>query len=387
MLLHSLRLKDFRAHAASDIQFGTGMNLVCGANGIGKTNILEAIHFLSLTKSFLTSKDQYLLRHNASFFELIGEFAGEHRKQINVRVAFVLGEGKKIFVNGSPVERKADHIGTIPTVLLSPQDYALTAGGPSERRRFINNIVCQASSSYLDDLLRYRRTLKQRNEVLYRMKRFGPGGGEDTLESWTNELVEIGTRIVSARLKFCSVFSELLTDAHVLLGDVVERPSFEYRGVGGTSLTDKPADIKAAFWSALRRERHRERHRGITLVGPHRDEITFFLDDLDLRRYASQGQHRTFGMALKLAQFQYLRNVTDETPIMLLDDVFDNLDRERIQLFIRILQNEGMGQSIITAARKEILDEFVELDAEANKLIELPMFMENKLTEVPVHTE
>ena len=387
MILNTLRLKDFRTHSATEIHFGDGMNLVCGANGIGKTNILEAVHYLSLTKSFLTTTDHYLLRHDTAFFELVGEFTGEHRKQVKVRAAFTPGEGKKIFVNGSPVERKADHIGTIPTVLLCPQDYTLTAGGPSERRRFINNIICQSSSSYLDDLIRYRRTLKQRNEVLYRMKRSSPGGGEETLESWTNELVEIGSRILSARLKFCEVFSGLLTKAHELLGDAVERPSFEYQPIGDVTATTKLRDIRDAFLAAVRREKHRERQRGVTLVGPHRDEITFFLDDLEVRRYASQGQHRTFGMALKLAQFQYLREVTDENPIMLLDDVFDNLDRERIQLFIRILRNEGMGQSIITAARKEILDGFVEFNIEAFRLIELPLMLENNLAEESVQAE
>ncbi|GMQ81649.1 MAG: DNA replication/repair protein RecF [Rhodothermia bacterium] len=387
MILNTLRLKDFRAHLASEIHFGDGMNLVCGANGIGKTNILEAVHFLSLTKSFLTTTDHYLLRHDAPFFDLVGEFTGEHRKQVKVRAAFTPGEGKKIFVNGSAVERKAEHIGTIPTVLLCPQDYTLTAGGPSERRRFINNIICQSSSAYLDDLIRYRRTLKQRNEVLYRMKRSSPGGGEETLESWTNELVEIGSRIISARLMFCHVFSGLLTKAHEMLGDAVEKPTFEYRPIGDATATTDRADIRDAFLVAVRREKHRERQRGVTLVGPHRDEITFFLDGQEVRRYASQGQHRTFGMALKLAQFQYLKNVTDETPIMLLDDVFDNLDRERIQLFIRILQTQGMGQSIITAARKEILDGFVEFDSDSNELIELPMVLENNSVEVSVDAE
>ncbi|TDI68940.1 MAG: DNA replication and repair protein RecF [Bacteroidetes bacterium] len=387
MILNTLRLKDFRAHSESEIHFGERMNLVCGANGIGKTNVLESIHYLSLTKSFLTSTDQTLLSHEAPFFELLGEFTGEHRKQLKVRAAFVPGEGKKFFVNGSPVERKADHIGTIPTVLLCPQDYTLTAGGPGERRRFINNIISQSSSSYLDDLIRYRRTLKQRNEVLYRMKRSNLSGAEETLESWTIELVEIGSRIISARLNFCGVFSGLLTKAHEMLGDVVERPSFEYRPISDTISTTDLADIRDAFTAAIRKEKHRERQRGVTTVGPHRDEITFFLDDLEVRRFASQGQHRTFGMALKLAQFQYLRNETDETPIMLLDDVFDNLDRQRIQLFIGILQEQGMGQLIITAAQKEILEGFIDFESESNQMIELPLMPENNPIEMAVHAE
>lgn len=387
MFIDSIRLKDFRAHTSSELEFNPRMNLICGPNGIGKTNVLEAIHFLSLTKSFLTSTDQYLLRRDAAFFEIEGNFTGERRKSVRVRAAFVPREGKRLFVNDTVVERKADHIGTIPTVLLCPQDYALTSGGPAERRRFINNIICQSSATYLNNLLRYRRALKQRNEVLYRIKRSGLSGGDDILEPWTNELVDLGSQIVSVRMKFCDTFSQLLLGAHKRLGEAVEKPSIQYLPFGRNELPNDESLIRESFSEVLRAEKKREKRRGISLVGPHRDEIVFLLDGEEVRRYASQGQHRTFGMALKLAQFHYLKNVTEETPIMLLDDVFDNLDGQRIALFLDILQSEEMGQCIVTAARKEILDGFVDFDAESNKLISLPMVEENISANGSVHTE
>ncbi len=393
MILENIHLKDFRIHQDTKLSFGSGMNLITGPNGIGKTNILEAIHFLSLTKSFLTSSDGNLLRHGAAFFSIIGNFSSRHRKTLQVKAISPRGDVKRLFVNGSEVERKATHIGEIPTVVLSPQDYTLTAGGPRERRRFMNNIISQSSSTYLADLLRYRRVLRQRNELLMRLKRSAQAGGEDLLESWTKELVTIGARIIEARLKFCDVFSELLCDAHEQLGGVLERPTLSYSPIEGYNISPNEGvyrditreAIASAFRSVLDKRTKGERERGVTLVGPHRDELVFKIDDLEVRRFASQGQHRTFGMALKLSQYRYLLYMTEEEPIMLLDDVFDNLDRDRITLFLGILQNEGMGQTIVTAARKEILEGFVDFTGGNNRMIELTGAGENQPSPIPVH--
>ncbi len=393
MILKNIHLKDFRAHQDTELSFGPGMNLITGPNGVGKTNILEAIHFLSLTKSFLTSSDGNLLRHGAAFFSITGDFTGRHRKNLQAKVVSSRGILKRLFVNGSEVERKATHIGEIPTVVLSPQDYTLTAGGPGERRRLMNNIISQSSSTYLSDVLRYRRVLRQRNELLLRLKRsVQEKSGEELLESWTNELVTIGASIIEARLKFCDVFSGLLCDAHEQLGGVLERPTLVYSPIEGYLLSPNEGlsevlslnDIESAFRDALNRRSRRERERGVTLVGPHRDEVVFRIDDLELRRFASQGQHRTFGMALKLSQYRYLLDMTEEEPIMLLDDVFDNLDRDRITLFLGILQDEGMGQTIVTAARKEILEGFVDFMDGDNRMIELKRTGENQLSPIPV---
>jgi len=377
MVLQHIKLKDFRFHEAAEFAFGPGVNLICGPNGTGKTNILEAIHFLALTKGFLTSSDEILLRRESTFFEIVGRFAGERRSQITVRTVFAKGVGKKLFVNGSEIERKADHVGTIPVVLLCPQDQALTAGSPAERRRFLDTIISQSSAAYLENLFRYRRALRQRNALLQSLRRPGPFGeamgGKELLESWTNELVETGADIIASRSAFCDAFSDRLSRAYERLGDVVERPRLSYSTIdlAGSDPTDRES-IVIAFRNAAKRLSPTERSRGVTMAGPHRDDLKFSLDRLNVRRYASQGQHRTFGMALKLAQYDYLREETGERPILLLDDVFDNLDGTRIALFLEILSGQEMGQTIITAARREILDRFIEIGDENVRMIELP---------------
>jgi DNA replication and repair protein RecF len=372
MNLQTLHLKDFRIHALAEYTFGPRVNLICGPNGVGKTNLLEAIHYLALTKGFLVSSDQILLRKGASFFELKGVFSGERQHRIAVRAAFARNEGKKFFVNGGEVERKSSHVGRIPLVLLCPQDQALTAGPPAERRRFLDNIISQSSSTYLEDLMRYRRALRQRNEVLQGLRRSSPSAAGPLLDSWTNELVETGSRIVCTRSRFSTGFSGQLALAHERLREAVEQPRLQYvsfDGLEGGGISVE--DARDAFVQALERRAQAERSRGITLAGPHRDNLKFSLDGLDVRQYASQGQHRTFGMALKLAQYQYLHEMTGEKPILLLDDVFDNLDGHRIGLILDLLQEPEMGQTVITAARRDILDRFLEYDTGRVDLIEM----------------
>jgi DNA replication and repair protein RecF len=372
MNLQTLQLKNFRIHASAEYTFGPHVNLICGPNGVGKTNLLEAIHYLALTKGFLSSSDQVLLRRGEQFFELKGAFTGDRSHRIAVRAAFAGNEGKKFFVNGGEVERKSSHVGRIPLVLLCPQDQALTAGPPSERRRFLDNIISQSSATYLEDLLRYRRALKQRNEVLQNLRRNAAAAARPLLDSWTNELVETGGRIVCSRSRFSAVFSDQLTAAHQRLREAVERPRLRYAtfdGLTGGGISED--DARTAFATALERRAQAERARGITLAGPHRDDLKFSLDGMDVRQFASQVQHRTFGMALKLAQYQYLHEATDEKPILLLDDVFDNLDSHRIRLFLDLLQEPEMGQTVITAARRDILDRFLEYGDDRVNLIEM----------------
>ncbi len=365
MIIKRVSLKQFRAHEETVLSFQSGLNIISGPNGTGKTNILEAVHYLCLTKSFLTSSDRYVLRRGAPFFEIIGDFESSAGRSLVVRIAFVPGEGKKIFVNGVHVQRASEFVGRIPVVVFSPDDYVITAGGPEERRRFINTIISQSSSIYLDDLIRYRRTLKQRNELLQRQRRRMGGADSGQISSWSQELVEMGSRIFHARLLFVERFSRLLDDAYRQIGSVIEEPRILYKPLGG-ALTVGDAgkmrdveEIKELFRSELQNCESRERERGLTLAGPHRDDLLFELDGFPVRRFASQGQHRTFGLALKLAQYNFLLESVEEKPLLLLDDVFDNLDHTRIDVFFSILHETGMGQSLITAARKDIFGELI----------------------------
>lgn len=370
MHLHHLAVRSFRSHVSTDLSFTPKVNILFGANGIGKTNLLEAIHYLCLTKSFLVSKDQYVLKKGAVFFEIQGEAERDSNRPLRVRVAYVPGEGKSVFVNGAPLERMTDIVGKMPIVICSPDDYALTASGPEVRRRFLNNILSQARPVYMTNLMKYRRALKQRNELLgqYRRTRFQMPEG--VLDSWNAELIGRGARVIRKRIDFINTFSKYLSDAYNYLGTAVEKPTITYQ----TFLKDRDADeenIAKAYYAKLDQALVRERELGRTLIGPHRDELLFKLDDFEVRRYASQGQHRTFGMALKLAQYFYLKDTIEEAPLFLLDDVFGNLDAKRSRVFLELLQSDAIGQSIVTAAQLEPFVDIVPFDGAINQAIEI----------------
>lgn len=372
MHIRSLRLVSFRAHADSTLRFAPKVNLLYGPNGAGKTNVLEAIHYLCLGKSFLASKDSYALRKGAPFFEIEGRFESDNGRDVTMRLAYVPVEGKRIFVNRAPLERLSQVIGIVPLVVFSPEDQALTAGGPDERRRFMDNILSQARPVYLNDLLSYRRTLKQRNELLVQ-GRYGSSvrGQDGVLESWTEELVVLGSRLIAARFRFVAEFDAFLRRAFECLQGDIEEPTLAYHTVVTPDAGLGLSDIERAYRAQLGRVARRERELGRTLAGPHLDELVFKLNGMEVRRFASQGQHRTFGMAMKLAQYFYLRDRLEENPIFLLDDVFGNLDPKRTRLLLELLQTDAVGQSIITAAHAEPLLSVLSIENGVNHAAEI----------------
>jgi len=351
MTLRTLRLRSFRAHAETECTLAPKVNLLYGANGVGKTNVLEAIHYLCLTKSFVASRDRYVVRQGAPYFEVEGTVAGVRSEPADVRIAYVPGEGKKLFVNGAELDRLADIVGTLPVVVFSPEDYDLTAGGPSDRRRFVNNILSQARSVYMDDLLTYRKARRQRNEVLKSYKKRPDPPPPALLEPWTEEVVSLGSRVIHRRHQFLEAFTTYLREAYERIDAVAERPTIAYDTIADLPDDASADDIEAAFRAVLDEKKHQEYDRGTTLAGPQRDELIFRLDDLEVRRYGSQGQHRTFAMALKLAQFFYLDDRADTTPLLLLDDAFGKLDARRTEVFLDLLRSDAVGQSLITATR------------------------------------
>lgn len=369
MILQKLTLRSFRAHRDTTAAFAPGVNAVCGPNGAGKTNLLEAVHFACLSRSFLTPTDSYALRQGDPFFDVTARFRSVAGQESSVRVAFVPGEGKQIAVNGSRLERLADLVGRFPVVVLSPGDHAITGGGPDERRRLVDNILSQAHPVYFADLLAYRRALKQRNALLRTLAGAPRPGPDSALESWTEKCARLGCRLITRRNRFVREFSTYLDDAYRTIEAVAERPSIRYRTlVDGDARTD---DAKAYAQYRVRFDEasSREMEQGRTLVGPHRDEYLFYLDDLEVRRFASQGQHRTFGLALKLAQYFYIQASKDEPPIFLLDDVLDNLDASRRSAILSLLQSQTVGQTIITAADVHFFTPDLDFTSGTNRLI------------------
>lgn len=309
--------------------------------------MLEAIGFLCLGKSFLSARDRHVVRQGETFFDVEGALGSDQRATATVRVAVVPGEGKRAFVNGVPLDRLADLVGKAPVVILSPADAELTAGGPSERRRFLDTTLSQSSPVYLDDLMKYRRALKQRNALLQHVKKGGalPPG---TMDAWDEEVAVLGGRIMMRRRSFLDQFRTFVDEAYHLLEAPGAPPSLTYQ-----PSADEGEEAEAALRRALGRTRQRGRQLGRTPVGPHLDEVVFQLGGLDLRPFASQGQHRTFALVLRFAEALFLRDRLEEDPLLLLDDVFGPLDPERTRLVLDLLQGGAMGQSFLTAAGQE----------------------------------
>ncbi|MFB6273957.1 MAG: DNA replication/repair protein RecF [Salinibacter sp.] len=367
MILHTLRLRSFRAHAESEFELAPSINLLYGSNGAGKTNVLEAAHYLCLTKSFTASRDRYAVRKDAPYFEVEGTVKNVRTNPVTVRLAYVPGEGKSIFVNDVELDRLADIVGTLPVVVFAPEDYDLTAGGPSERRRFVNNILSQARPIYMDDLMKYRRARRQRNEVLRSYKKRPDPPPAELLRPWTEELVSLGSRIVHRRQQFLQDFADDLADAYRRIEAVAEQPTIEYDTIADLPPDATVEDVADAFRKALDRKKGQEQDRGTTLVGPQRDELIFRLDDLEVRRYGSQGQHRTFAMALKLAQYFYLQARSDTEPLLLLDDAFGKLDGERTEVFLDLLRSDAVGQSLVTATQRDPFEAVLDFGTSAHR--------------------
>lgn len=347
MRLLSLRLRSFRAHAETQLDLPSGLTLLVGPNGAGKTNVLEAISYLCLGKSFVAAQDAPVLRRGDAHFEVEGTFQSDRGTERRVRVAFVPGEGKRAFVNGAPLERFADLVGRAPLVVLSPADTELTAGGPVERRRLLDATLSQAYPAYLQDLMAYRRALKQRNALLTHVRRGGalsPG----TMDAWDEEVATLGARLVTRRSAFLDRFADFVAQAHRLLAEPGEPPTLRYAPSVAAS-DDTAGDLRGA----LARTARRSRETGRTLAGPHLDDVAFLLGGHDLRPFASQGQHRTYALVIRIAQARFLHEHLDESPVLLFDDVFGPLDPARCDLLVQMLTERPLGQSLVSSARAE----------------------------------
>ena len=364
MHLTRLRLADFRAHAQTEVHPAPAVNLIVGPNGAGKTNVLEAIGYLCLGKSFLSARDAHVVRRGAEHFEVEGDLEGDTRAPFRARLIVLPSEGKRAFVNKVPLDRIVDLVGRTPVVILSPADHALTEGGPVERRRFLDSTLSQAYPVYLDDLVRYRRALKQRNALLQQVRR-GRALPAGTLDAWDEEVAVLGGRIVMRRRDFVVEFETYLQSAYLQLGEPGDPLDMTY--VPSVSFGDG-TDAETALRRELERTRRRSRETGRTFVGPHLDEVVFRVGGHELRVFGSHGQHRTYALAVRLGQALFLREASEEKPLLLLDDVFGPLDPERTRLVLDLLASGDLGQSFVTAASVEPFRDLLPFDLPAHRL-------------------
>jgi len=355
--LESLSLFDFKNYAEARFDFKSKISCFLGNNGVGKTNLLDAIHYLSLTKSVLGNADAQSVSHGKGQFILQGIF------KINaviaqVTCAYQLGSKKTIKVDGHEPDKLSDHIGKYPVVMVAPNDIELVWGGSELRRKFFDSMIAQVDRQYLENLIQYNYNLKQRNGLL---RLFGEGTVDyDLLEAYNQKLVLSGNYIYQKRKSFLEEFLPLFA-AHYqyLSGENGEASNIAYR-------TDcEGQDFAQILQNSLRKDLVLQR----TSVGIHRDDFLFQLAGYDLKREGSQGQQKSFLIGLKLAEFQCIEAHREVKPLLLLDDIFDKLDDERIDKLVNRVADGAFGQIFITDARPDRSDGLLQ-----NALLEAELF-------------
>lgn len=334
--LTRLRLLHFRNHAELAWEPGPQVNCITGPNGVGKTNLLDAVHYLALGKSYFEPTDQHHILHGQDMFMVQGTFrteAGDDELMCSVR----RGRRKLMSRNRKEYARLADHVGRYPVVMITPYDAVLVSGGSEVRRRFLDGLIAQFDKAYLDRLIRYNRVLVQRNTLLKRFAEQG-GGALSALEPWDMQLDELGTAVHAARTELMDRLVPLLNTHYAAIGSGPEQVALEYR----SDLTDTPLrELLAAAWD-------RDRSAQYTTVGVHKDDLEFTINGRPLKRFGSQGQQKTYLIALKLAQFSLTHAHTGMRPILLLDDIFDKIDPQRMRGLLRMLGDDRFGQVFIT---------------------------------------
>ncbi len=348
MRVRSLRLEQFRNYDILRLYCGEHGNVLLGENGKGKTNLLEAISFACLTKSFFAVNERVVLRVEADWFEVEAQMVSDHGTEYLVRIVYDgASRQKTATINKAPVEPLSSIVGQFPVVILSPENSAITSGTPADRRKFVDLVISQMNRAYLEDLLEYRRVLRQRNKILFDAK-VERRNFQHLLEPWDESLAQRGAHIMLRRRAFVEEFLPHMREAFQRLTRGEEEPAVSYLPSFSVEKKSSATDVKQSFAAALVRRREEELRLGTTLVGPHRDELDFTINNMELRKFASQGQHKTFQVALKLAEFEYLKEHRNETPIFLMDDVFSELDERRSHRLLGIIEHEG--QVFITTA-------------------------------------
>lgn len=367
MHLTDLILFDFKNYSEAHFSFEGRVNCFLGKNGVGKTNILDAIHYLAFTKSSLLSSDAQNVRHGSSQFIVKGKFYNDDHIT-EVACSYAPGIKKSIIVDGKETSRLADHIGKYPIVLIAPNDIELIWGGGEMRRKFFDSLISQLNRNYLEQLMKYNHQLRQRNSLL----RQADNGrvDRDLLDTYDHNLAETGKVIYQVRREFLNRLLPLFKKHYQFLsGSVDEEVDITYK----SDCND--ADLIDLLKESYRRDLALQR----TCVGVHRDDFVFTLNGHELKRIGSQGQQKSFLIGLKLAEFQSIEIAKGLKPLLLLDDIFDKLDDDRIHKLVSLVVQGTFGQLFITDARP---DRSQGLLKEANVQAELFQIEGGKLIEV-----
>ncbi|OQX87097.1 DNA replication/repair protein RecF [candidate division KSB1 bacterium 4484_87] len=337
MKINSLELTNFRNLHQQAIQFGEKKNFFIGNNAQGKTNLLEAIYLLCLTKSFRTNHDKEAISFSAEQYIIKGDFTLDNGNPQRIVLACSHKEGKQLSLNRKRVNRVADFIGDLPIVISSPDEYEITIGPPPERRKFFDILISQLDRRYLHYLVEYLRIVKQKSAILQQWKQEKTSNAK-IIDPWNERLAEIGAQIIYRRHQFTYKLSLHLNQIYASLTQTREKLEISYQPNLKFQESD---DIQKIFHDELNINLSKEIQRGVCLIGPHRDDFIFKVNDHELKKYGSRGQHKTVLIALALAEYDLIYSLKNEKPIILIDDLFSELDNEREKLILKKLTQTG----------------------------------------------
>lgn len=354
MNIKSLKLYNFRNYEKLNIEFSPYYNIIFGNNAQGKTNILEAIFLCSSGRSHRTSKDSDLVKLNEKGFQIKLDMERQGIDK-SIYLSYEMEQKKKIKINEIQTKKIGDLIGILNTVIFSPEDLLIIKQGPSERRRFIDITLSQIRISYFHDLQQFSRILKQRNNLLKEISK-NPKL-IDTLEAWNENFVDIGSRIMKARNEYIKNLSEKTYINHLKLTNNSEKLIIKYAPSVKIDHFEDLEIIKQKFLKELEIKKRIEILKGSTLIGPQRDDYEFYLDDINLKIYGSQGQQRTSVLSMKLSEIEIMKEVNGEYPVLLLDDVMSELDNNRQEYLLNSLKNI---QTFITYTEKDFFNDKID---------------------------
>ena len=344
MKIKSLQIVNFKSHNDLDLNFTEKLICFSGENGAGKTNLLDAIHYVCLAKSFLNNIDSQNINFDSEFFMINGTIE-KNDKLESIKCSLKRKSKKKLQRNNKEYEKIADHIGLFPTVVISPYDSNLIAEGSETRRKFLDSIISQYDKQYLYHLIEYNKVLKQRNSLLKKFKddRFFD---VELLDIWTYPLIDLGKKINEKRVVFVNEFNQMFNSYYEKISNKKEASTL-------TLKTNIEGDLGKLYKETI----EKDKALTYTNIGIHKDDLEFLIDNKNIKKYGSQGQQKSYLIALKLAQYFFLKEKTNTEPILLLDDIFDKLDKNRVSNLLELAMSDEIGQIFITHTESERLEE------------------------------
>ncbi|MEA2043520.1 MAG: DNA replication and repair protein RecF [Bacteroidota bacterium] len=359
MFLKDLKLINFKNYAEANISFSEKINCFTGLNGAGKTNILDAVYYMSFTKSYFNHTDSLHVKKGDEFFLVQGNYERSEKNE-SISCGYKKSTGKSFKRNDKKYKKFSEHIGLLPLIIVSPDDNKLIIGSGEERRKYIDSVISQYDRSYLNELIKYQRLLSQRNKFL-KSDSLASRSAKDTIEIYNMQLHNSGTIIHRKRQEFVKNLQPLFEKYYNTISEEKESIALKYK----SQLNQNE------LLSLLNNNFEKDRALQYTYYGIHRDDLKLTIDDFKLSKAGSQGQQKTFLIALKFAQYEFIKQLSRLNPILLLDDIFDKFDADRIEKIVELIREDNFGQIFITDTNPERISRVLHKTKTEYKLFEV----------------